>query len=44
MDDAKMYYESIDMDDAFHAKTIPAYQLNDESLPVSPLALRCAGV
>ena len=37
------YYESIDLDDAFHAKTILAYELNEQPLPVSngaPLRLR----
>jgi DMSO/TMAO reductase YedYZ molybdopterin-dependent catalytic subunit len=38
-----LYYESIDMDDAFHAQTILAYELNDEALPVkngAPIRLR----
>ena len=36
------YYESIDMDDARHAQTILAYDLNDKALPVSNGApLRC---
>jgi DMSO/TMAO reductase YedYZ molybdopterin-dependent catalytic subunit len=37
------YYESIDMDDAYHAQTILAYALNDKALPVTngaPLRLR----
>jgi DMSO/TMAO reductase YedYZ molybdopterin-dependent catalytic subunit len=37
------YYESIDMDDAFHAQTILAYQVNDKPLPVengAPIRLR----
>jgi DMSO/TMAO reductase YedYZ molybdopterin-dependent catalytic subunit len=37
------YYESIDLDDAFHEQTILAYELNDQSLPVkngAPLRLR----
>ena len=37
------YYESIDMDDAYHAQTILAYGLNDRALPVkngAPLRLR----
>ena len=37
------YYESIDLDDAFHAQTILAYELNEQPLPVSngaPLRLR----
>jgi len=38
-----LYYESIDMDDAYHAQTILAYDLNDHPLPVqngAPLRLR----
>jgi DMSO/TMAO reductase YedYZ molybdopterin-dependent catalytic subunit len=36
------YYESIDLDDAHHAQTILAYELNDRPLPVSNGApLRC---
>jgi DMSO/TMAO reductase YedYZ molybdopterin-dependent catalytic subunit len=36
------YYESIDMDDAHHAQTILAYELNDKPLPVTNGApLRC---
>jgi DMSO/TMAO reductase YedYZ molybdopterin-dependent catalytic subunit len=37
------YYESIDMQDAFHPQTIMAYELNDAPLPVAngaPLRLR----
>lgn len=37
------YYESIDFDDARHAQTILAYELNDQPLPVSngaPLRVR----
>lgn len=37
------YYESIDMEDAFHPQTILAYELNHEPLPVAngaPLRLR----
>ena len=37
------YYESIDLDDAFHPQTILAYEMNDEALPVkngAPLRLR----
>ena len=37
------YYESIDMNDAYHAQTILAYELNDKALPVkngAPLRLR----
>ena len=48
MDDPKSgtdsrYYESIDLDDAFHTQTILAYDLNGQPLPVSngaPLRLR----
>ena len=29
------YYESIDMDDAHHAQTVLAYELNDQPLPVN---------
>ena len=38
-----LYYESIDLDDAYHAQTILAYELNDKALPVqngAPLRLR----
>ena len=37
------YYESIDLDDAFHPQTILAYEMNDELLPIphgAPLRLR----
>ena len=37
------YYESIDLDDAYHPQTILAYGLNDADLPVTngaPLRLR----
>ncbi|MBI3594100.1 MAG: molybdopterin-dependent oxidoreductase [Nitrospirae bacterium] len=37
------YYESIDLEDAFHPQTILAYELNDKSLPVAngaPIRLR----
>lgn len=37
------YYESIDMEDAYHPQTILAYALNDKTLPVTngaPLRLR----
>jgi DMSO/TMAO reductase YedYZ molybdopterin-dependent catalytic subunit len=37
------YYESIDMEDAFHPQTIMAYELNDAPLPIAngaPLRLR----
>lgn len=45
MDDAgtAFYYESIDLDDAYHEQTILAYELNDAPLPVAngaPLRLR----
>jgi DMSO/TMAO reductase YedYZ molybdopterin-dependent catalytic subunit len=42
-DGTGFYYESIDMDDAFHAQTILAYELNDAALPVkngAPIRLR----
>ena len=38
-----LYYESIDMDDAWHPQTILAYELNGEALPIkngAPLRLR----
>jgi DMSO/TMAO reductase YedYZ molybdopterin-dependent catalytic subunit len=37
------YYESVDLDDAFHAQTILAYELNDKPLPImngAPLRVR----
>ena len=37
------YYESIDLDDAYHVQTILAYDLNDKKLPVAngaPIRLR----
>lgn len=34
-DGTSPYYESIDMDDAYHAQTILAYELNDKTLPVA---------
>src|SRR5258706_5106552 len=37
------YYESIDMQDAYHPQTLLAYELNDQALPVTngaPLRLR----
>jgi DMSO/TMAO reductase YedYZ molybdopterin-dependent catalytic subunit len=37
------YYESIDLEDAFHPQTILAYELNDEVLPIkngAPLRVR----
>ena len=42
-DGTDFYYESIDMDDAYHAQTILAYEMNDALLPVAngaPLRLR----
>jgi DMSO/TMAO reductase YedYZ molybdopterin-dependent catalytic subunit len=33
-DGTKNYYESIDMEDAYHAQTILAYALNGETLPI----------
>lgn len=42
-DGSSFYYESIDMEDAFHPQTILAYDLNDEPLPIkngAPLRLR----
>ena len=42
-DGGSPYYESIDMDDAFHEQTILAYMLNDKPLPVAngaPIRLR----
>ncbi len=38
-----LYYESIDLEDAFHPQTILAYELNDQELPIkngAPLRLR----
>lgn len=38
-----LYYESIDLEDAFHPQTILAYELNDKPLPIkngAPLRLR----
>jgi DMSO/TMAO reductase YedYZ molybdopterin-dependent catalytic subunit len=36
MDDADTrYYESIDMEDAYHPQTILAYELNDSTLPIA---------
>ena len=37
------YYESIDMDDAYHPQTLLAYALNDAALPIkngAPIRLR----
>ena len=42
-DGSSPYYESIDLDDAFHPQTILAYELNGKALPVAngaPLRLR----
>jgi DMSO/TMAO reductase YedYZ molybdopterin-dependent catalytic subunit len=42
-DDDSLYYESIDLDDAFHEQTILAYELNGKPLPVengAPLRAR----
>ena len=42
-DGTELYYESTDMDDAWHPQTILAYDLNDKPLPVAngaPLRLR----
>ena len=42
-DGSSPYYESIDMDDAYHPQTILAYELNDRTLPIpngAPLRLR----
>ena len=42
-DGTSPYYESIDMDDAYHVQTILAYALNDQPLPVkngAPIRLR----
>src|SRR5438876_11837215 len=42
-DGTDLYYESIDLDDAFHPQTILAYELNDAPPPVkngAPLRLR----
>lgn len=42
-DGSGLYYESIDMDDAYHAQTILSYALNDTPLPIpngAPLRLR----
>jgi DMSO/TMAO reductase YedYZ molybdopterin-dependent catalytic subunit len=42
-DEESMYYESVDLDDAFHEQTILAYDLNGKPLPVengAPLRAR----
>ena len=42
IDGDSRYYESIDLDDAYHPQTILAYELNDKPLPVANGApLRC---
>jgi DMSO/TMAO reductase YedYZ molybdopterin-dependent catalytic subunit len=33
--DDSRYYESVDMDDAYHVQTVLAYELNDQPLPVN---------
>jgi DMSO/TMAO reductase YedYZ molybdopterin-dependent catalytic subunit len=35
MDDGARYYESVDLDDAYHAQTILAYALNGRALPIA---------
>jgi DMSO/TMAO reductase YedYZ molybdopterin-dependent catalytic subunit len=43
LDGSGQYYESIDLDDAFHPQTILAYEMNDAVLPVphgAPVRLR----
>jgi DMSO/TMAO reductase YedYZ molybdopterin-dependent catalytic subunit len=42
-EDGDPYYESIDMEDAYHEQTLLAYELNDAALPIAngaPLRLR----
>jgi DMSO/TMAO reductase YedYZ molybdopterin-dependent catalytic subunit len=42
-DGTDLYYESIDMEDAYHAQTMLAYKLNDKTLPIqngAPIRLR----
>ncbi len=42
-DGSDLYYESVDLDDAFHPQTILAYDMNDAALPVpngAPVRLR----
>jgi DMSO/TMAO reductase YedYZ molybdopterin-dependent catalytic subunit len=42
-EDDSPYYESVDMDDAYHPQTVLAYQLNGKPLPIAngaPLRLR----
>jgi DMSO/TMAO reductase YedYZ molybdopterin-dependent catalytic subunit len=43
LDGSGQYYESIGLDDAFHAQTILAYEMNGETLPIAhgaPIRLR----
>ena len=43
MDDGARYYESVDLDDAYHPQTILAYGLNGKPLPIAngaPLRVR----
>ena len=42
-DGTDLYYESIDLEDAFHPQTILAYEMNDATLPIAngaPIRLR----
>jgi DMSO/TMAO reductase YedYZ molybdopterin-dependent catalytic subunit len=42
-DDSGVYYESIDLTDAFHPQTIMAYEMNGQALPIphgAPIRLR----
>ena len=42
-DGSGQYYETIDLDDAYHPQTILAYEMNDQALPIAhgaPLRLR----
>jgi DMSO/TMAO reductase YedYZ molybdopterin-dependent catalytic subunit len=42
-DESSMYYESVDLDDAFHEQTILAWELNGKPVPVengAPLRAR----
>jgi len=42
-DGSNYYYESIDLEDAFHEQTLLAYELNDQPLPIAngaPIRLR----
>ena len=42
-DGTDLYYESIDLEDAFHPQTILAYEMNDAALPIAngaPIRLR----